>query len=119
MLPSATGGTMSYRILDRGLDEMAASTRTGFWPRLAASIAVGLVSLACLPAVACAAWAAWAIGWDVISWLGTRDQQLGRPIRQSSRLIHITSLVCGVTGWVTLGVLLWTTGTAAGALCGV
>jgi PAS domain S-box-containing protein len=110
----------TYRFLDRGLDEMAAGARAGFWPRLASSIAVGLIALGFLPWQVCAVWSAWVIGWDVTSWFGTRAQHKGlRTIPTWSRLVHLASLVFGVAGWVTLGVLLWTSGTAAGGLCGV
>src|SRR5581483_4917864 len=109
----------TYRFLDRGLDEMAAGARAGFWPRLVSTVAVGLIALGFLPWQVCAAWSAWVIGWDSASWFGTRAQHLGLPIPTWSRLLHMASLVWGVTGWVTLGVLLWTSGTAAGGLCGV
>lgn len=118
MLPTL-GERMSYRILDRGLDEMAAGARAGFWPRLAASVAVGLISLAFLPLRACLIWSAWVLFWDIASFFGTRDQHMGRPVPDWSRWLHVVSLVFGVAGWVTLGVLLWLTGSAAGGLCGV
>ncbi len=107
------------RFLDDGLDEMAAGARAGFWPRLAATVAVGLIAARILPWQACAVWSAWVVLWDVVSFFGTRDQQLGRPVSEASRLLHVACLVFGVAGWVTLGVLLWATGTAAGGLCGV
>jgi PAS domain S-box-containing protein len=109
----------TYRFLDRGMDEMAAGARAGFWPRLASSVAVGLIALSFLPWQVCALWSAWVIGWDVASWFGTRAQHKGLAVPAWSRLLHVICLVCGVAGWVSLGVLLWTSGTAAGGLCGL
>ncbi|HEY3948199.1 hybrid sensor histidine kinase/response regulator [Phenylobacterium sp.] len=105
--------------LDRGLDEMAAGARAGFFPRLGATIAVGLISLAFLPWTACAVWAALTIGTDTVSWAVTRDQYLGKPVGWGKRLQHVICLIVGVSNWTALGVMMWATGSAAGAICGV
>ncbi|MFL5296076.1 MAG: ATP-binding protein [Phenylobacterium sp.] len=110
-------GKPEFRFLDRGLDEMAAGTRAGFPPRLAATIAVGLVSLSFLPWPVCLAWAVAVVGFDGASWFASREQYLGLPVRLRSRLGHVFGLVGGVTGWVGLGVLLWASGGPAGAMC--
>ncbi|WP_372786030.1 ATP-binding protein [Phenylobacterium sp.] len=106
-------------LLDRGLDEMAAETRVSIGPRLAATIGVGLIALAFLPWPICIAWLVFTVGLDIVSWFVTRDQFLGREISLRKRLEYVACLVGGVAAWVLLGVLLWGTGTASGAVCGV
>jgi PAS domain S-box-containing protein len=106
-------------LFDRGLDEMAANARGGFAPRVAATLGVGLIALAFLPAPVCAAWTALAVGNDVLSWFVSRDQHLGRPVGWGPRLGHVACLMAGAVLWVLLGVAFWGAGTAAGALCGV
>ncbi|THD58867.1 ATP-binding protein [Phenylobacterium sp.] len=108
-----------FSVLDRGLDEMAAGARAGFGPRAVATLGVGLVALAFLPWPICLAWALVVSGLDLTSFICTRDQFLGRPVTQAVRLQHVACLVGGVLGWVSLGVLFWRTGSAAGAVCAV
>jgi PAS domain S-box-containing protein len=107
------------RILDQGLDEMAAGANVSTGPRMAATIGTGLIALAFLPWQVCAAWFAYVTAIDVISWFITRGQAAGRPVGWGPRLGHVACLVAGMAGWVTLGVLFWTLGSAAGALGGV
>jgi PAS domain S-box-containing protein len=107
------------RFLDAGLDEMAAGARAGFWPRLAATVAVALIVANLLGWPVTLAWATWAIGWDGLSWFWTRDQFLGLPVSERARLLHVICVAAGIAAWTTLGALLWTSGTAAGATCGV
>jgi PAS domain S-box-containing protein len=59
------------------------------------------------------------VGWDWLSWIWTREQFLGRPVSDAVRLKHVATVVFGVAGWTTLGGLLWTSGSAAGAICAV
>jgi len=109
----------AFTFLDRGLDEMAAGARATIAPRIAAIAGVGLVILAFLPWPVCAAWVLLVGGIDLVSWVVTRDQFLSVPVGTRKRLQHVACLVAGVFGWGMLGVMLWRTGTAAGALCGV
>jgi PAS domain S-box-containing protein len=113
-------GTMKLlNLFDRGLDEMAAGTRVGFAPRIAATVGVGLTALAFLPAPVCLAWWAFVASMDVVSWFITRDQFLGRPVGWGPRLGHVACLVGGVAAWVLLGIMFWRTGSAAGAVSAV
>lgn len=109
----------AFTFLDRGLDEMAAGARATIAPRIAAIVGVGIVTLAFLPWPVCGAWAALVGSIDLISYAVTRDQFLGLPISPAKRLQHVACLVAGVFGWGMLGVMLWRTGSTAGALCGV
>jgi PAS domain S-box-containing protein len=108
---------MRWSFFDRGLDEMAAGAYASAGPRVAATLGVGAIALAFLPWQVCALWAVVVGGLDVLSWTLTRDQYLGRPIGLGKRLQHVACLIAGVTGWSTLSVLLWLSGSAGGALC--
>jgi PAS domain S-box-containing protein len=110
---------MVLSFFDSGLDEMAAGARATIGARVAATLCVGAIALAFLPLPVCLAWCAAVGGADILSWFVTRDQALGLPVSMGKRLQHVGCLVGGVTGWVTLGVLFWRTGTAGGAVCGV
>jgi PAS domain S-box-containing protein len=107
------------RLFDQGLDEMAAGARASFWPRLGATLGVAAIAMALLPTPICLIWAAVVGGLDIVSWFITRDQFLGRTVGWPARLQHVSCLVGGVVGWVTLGVLFWRTDSAVGAICGV
>ncbi|MGZ6019970.1 MAG: hybrid sensor histidine kinase/response regulator, partial [Phenylobacterium sp.] len=108
---------MVLDFFDTGLDEMAAGARTGIIPRVVAMLAVGLISLAFLPWQVCAAWFVAVGGVDIFSWFATGEQAAGGPVSRRARLTHVACLVGGVAGWVSLGVLFWRTGSAAGAVC--
>jgi PAS domain S-box-containing protein len=109
---------MILDFFDSGFDEMAAGARDGVAARLAAVVGVAVISLAFLPWPVCAAWCAAVGGLDIFSWFATGEQAAGGPVSWRARLSHIVSLVGGVAGWVSLGVLFWRTGSAAGAVCG-
>ncbi len=109
---------MALDVFDSGLDEMAAGARSGIGPRLIAIVGVGLISLNFLPWTVCAAWCALVGGVDIFSWFATGEQAAGGPVSRRARFTHVACLVGGVAGWVSLGVLFWRTGSAAGAVCG-
>jgi PAS domain S-box-containing protein len=106
-----------FRLLDDGLDEMAAGARTGLPPRVAATIATAMIAAVALPAGACVAWAAWVLGWDMASWFWTHDQQKGLPVSDARRWLHVATILGGVSGWTALGAMLWATGQPAAAFC--
>jgi len=110
---------MTYRFLDNGLDEMAAGARRGLPPRLVATVAIALIVSHLLGWPVTLVWAVWVMAWDGLSWFWTRDQVLGNPVSDRVRWKHVATIVAGIAGWTTLGALLWLSGTAAGALCGV
>jgi PAS domain S-box-containing protein len=107
------------RLLDKGLDELAANAHASFWTRIPAIVAVALIVTQFLPAPVCAAWFAVEIGIEIWSWFATRAQHRGGPVTTAQRLEYLATLVSGATGWCALGVLLWTGGTAGGAICAV
>jgi PAS domain S-box-containing protein len=107
------------RLLDQGLDEAAAGAHASTAPRIAAAFGVGLISLAFLPAAVCAIWFALIAAIDTVSWFLTRDQYLGLPIEPKARAKHVACLIAGMSAWVGLGVMLWSSGSAAGGACAV
>ena len=107
------------RLFDQGLDEMAAGARASFRARLAATVGVALISLAFLPWMVCAAWAAVVGGLEILSWFLTREQAMGRTVGWRARLQHVGCLVGGVAGWVFLAIMFWNTGLASGAVAAV
>jgi len=106
-------------LFDTGLDEMAGNARAGFAPRVAATVGVALIALTLLPWPICAAWLAIAGGLDLLTFVTTRGQSLGRPVSAAARLGYVGCLVGGALAWVLLGVLFWRAGSAAGAISGV
>jgi len=104
---------------DQGLDEAAAGAHASTGARIAAIVGVGLISLAFLPWTASAAWAAYVAGLDAYSWFVTRDQFLGRTITVKARIRYFATLGGGIIGWTALGVMLWSTGSAAAGVCAV
>jgi len=105
------------KYLDAGLDEVAAGAHATTGGRVAAAIAVALISLAFLPWTFCAAWFGAVAATDAISWVCTRDQFLGREITVQARLKHLACLVSGIVVWVSMGEALWASGSAAGGVC--
>jgi PAS domain S-box-containing protein len=111
------GGMLDF--FDKGLDEAAAGAHASTAGRMAAALAVGLLSLAFLPPLVCAGWVAIVSVIDIVSWFLTRDQYLGREIQVADRLKHVACLVGGMAAWVAQGAMLWCSGTAAGGACAV
>jgi PAS domain S-box-containing protein len=107
------------RLLDKGLDELAANAHASFSARIPAIIAVGLIALNFLPAPVCAVWFGAEMALETWSWFATRAQYRGRPISDARRLQYLATLVGGATGWCVLGGLFWTSGTAGGAVSAV
>ena len=104
-------------ILDEGLDGLAAAAHGSMWSRIPAIIAVGLIALAFVPLTFCAAWVAAEVGLEAWSWFATRRQFLKQPVNTAQRLEYLATLVIGVIGWQVLGVLFWSAGSAASAVC--
>jgi PAS domain S-box-containing protein len=107
------------RLLDNGLDELAANAHTSIWARIPAIVAVGLITPAFLPARVIDAWVAAEILIETWSWFATRAQYLGRPVTTLQRLNYLCTLVSGAAGWFVLAVLLWTSGSSGGAVAAV
>jgi len=107
------------RILDDGLDEMAARAHQGLPLRAAITAgAAGLVSLM-LPWRLCLAWLAVQLTSETISVFVSRPQYLGRRVSLAVRAAHLSTVASGSFIWVALGALLWVSGTPEGAVSAV
>ena len=106
-------------VLEDGLDELAATSHAGFLPRLGATLAVAVILCLVLPANICIGWGVVAGVSECSAWFGTRRQFRGLQISWKTRLWHVIGLAVSSTAWVYIGAVLWLTGSAEPALCGV
>ena len=107
------------KILDDGLDELAARTHQGFALRMLVTfVTIGLASTM-LPTPLCIAWVCVQTLSESISWFATRPQFFGINAGPRRRAIQLVPLGFGCSVWTVLGGLLWSVGTPEGAVSGV
>src|SRR5579859_3032304 len=99
-------------LLDPGLDELAASTHAGFWPRVMVNAAVAAVFMLVLPWRLCMAWGCVTLALEAQAWFATRRQYLGQQVGWRTRLWHAAGLATSSVAWVGIGALLWVSGAA-------
>ncbi len=104
------------RILDEGLDELAAHAHKAQPSRLLVILGVGAVLGLVVAWPAAAAWTAASLALEGWSWFATRPQFKGVPIGLVQRANHFANLVAIAGAWFFVGALFWTTGTTAGAI---
>ena len=108
-----------HKILDDGLDELAARTHEGFALRMLVTfVTIGLASTM-LPTWLCVAWLCVQTLSESISWLATRPQFFGIEAGPRRRAVQLATLGFGCSVWTVLGGLLWSVGTPEGAVSGV
>jgi PAS domain S-box-containing protein len=109
------------RLLDDGLDELAATSHAGFKPRLVMNVVVAGVFAMVIPWRISVIWGCVSVGLEIATWLiNNRPQyQTGRPSGWRRRLWHAGCLTVACLLWVGLGALSWMSGTLEGALCAV
>ncbi|MFI4933500.1 MAG: ATP-binding protein [Caulobacterales bacterium] len=107
------------KILDDGLDEMAARAYQGMPLRLVVTAGTAALTSLLLPWRLCLVWVLFQILCESLSVLVTRPQALGQKVSLRVRFAHLCTLVFGVSLWMGLAVALWTTGTPAGAVSAV
>ncbi|HWA61497.1 MAG TPA: ATP-binding protein [Caulobacteraceae bacterium] len=107
------------RILDEGLDEIAAGHHRATPLRCAVTLVLGLISLAVLPADLCVEWLMLMAALEGWSWVATRAQYLGRPVDRAGRLRHLASHVAIVFAWLSFALAMWIGGGQTGALVGL
>src|ERR1700722_231518 len=95
------------KILDDGLDEMAARAYQGMPLRLVVTTCVAAVVTLLLPWRVCLAWLALVLLTEGISVFVTRPQAMGRKVGPAVRVAHLVNLVAGAMLWMVLGALLW------------
>ena len=107
------------RLLDDGLDEMAARTYQGLPVRLAVTVvAAGLAGLL-LPWRICLIWLLTQGLSEALGVLVSRPQAKGVAGDLGLRTGHLVSVAVGCCIWMSLGGMLWISGAAAGAVCAV
>ena len=107
------------RLLDDGLDEIAAGHHHGAPLRLTVTASVVVISLWFLPAAICADWALLIFALEGWSWLATRAQYKGQPVGAGARFNHLASHCAIAFAWMGQGWMLWTCGSIEGAICAV
>ncbi|MFO1013910.1 MAG: ATP-binding protein [Caulobacteraceae bacterium] len=105
------------RLLDDGLDELAANTHRGFVMRLATTWASGLLAAIILSWPVAGAWIAAMTAGEAYAWVSTRQQFLGRKVSLTRRAAHASALFLLSGGWTILGALWWLSGHVEGAVC--
>jgi PAS domain S-box-containing protein len=106
-------------LLDDGLDELAAKTYQGFPQRMATTAIVAALASNLLPWQSCALFLVAQSISEGICLLASRRQFLGFKATPRQRLIQLSTVGFGCISWMTLGALLWSSGTAAGAVTGM
>ncbi|HEX5380162.1 MAG TPA: ATP-binding protein [Phenylobacterium sp.] len=105
-----------HRILDQGLDELAARTHQGFVQRMIVTYSVAALATWMLPWPVCIAWALTQTVSESLSWLATRRQALGLAGSPARRLAQLATLGSGCMIWMSLGAALWASGAPEGAV---
>src|SRR4051794_12352958 len=104
------------RLLDEGLDELAAGAHEGLPGRIVVGLGVGGSALLILPAATVAIWLGAFLFGEAWGWFSTRAQYLvakGRraaPVTRLERVNQFADLVFCAMVWFTLGLLFWLTG---------
>jgi PAS domain S-box-containing protein len=106
------------RLLDDGLDELAARSHEGTVVRLFIGVGVAGLASTLLPPTLCLVWLVLQLANEIFSWFVTRRQFRGGRASIPLRLVHIITLATGCLIWMGLGCLLWATGTPEGEICG-
>ena len=107
------------RLLDDGLDEIAAGHHQGTPLRALVTAAVALIALWLVPAALCADWSLLMVAVEGWSWFATRRQFKGQVAGAAARLNHLASHTAISFAWMGLGWLFWVSGSMEGAISAV
>jgi PAS domain S-box-containing protein len=107
------------KILDDGLDEMAARAYQGLPLRMVVTTCVAGVVTLLLPWRLCLAWLGLQVLSEGLSIFVTRPQALGRKVGPAVRIAHLADLVVGSMLWMGLGAALWFGNAPGGPICAV
>ena len=102
------------KLLDDGLDEMAARAFEGLAMRMVATVGVTALVTMMLPWRLCLAWLAVQTVSEATSALVTRPQSRGETVGPWMRLAHLGTVISGCSLWTLLGCMLWASGTPEG-----
>ncbi|WP_421933751.1 ATP-binding protein [Phenylobacterium sp.] len=103
-------------LLDDGLDELAAKTYQGFPLRMSVTAAVAALASLELPWRVCVVFLVLQTLSESLCLLASRRQYLGLAASPRLRLAQLSTVAFGCVSWMTLGALLWSAGTPAGAV---
>jgi PAS domain S-box-containing protein len=107
------------KILDDGLDEMAARAYQGMPLRLVVTACVAAVATLLLPWRLCLAWLGLELLTEGVAVFVTRRQAMGRKVGPVVRIAHLANLMVGAMLWMGLGALLWIDPAPGGTICAV
>jgi PAS domain S-box-containing protein len=105
------------KILDDGLDEMAARAYQGLPLRMVVTTCVAGVVTLLLPWRLCLAWLGLQVLSEGLSIFVTRPQALSRKVGSAVRIAHLADLVVGSMLWMGLGAALWIDKAPGGPIC--
>ena len=104
------------KILDDGLDELAARSLEGLPQRLLITAGTAIISSAILPWQACLGWLVTQTASEFISRRFARPQYEGRAVGPGWRAAYLMTLASGCAIWMSLGAMMWLSGRPEGAL---
>jgi PAS domain S-box-containing protein len=107
------------KILDDGLDEMAARAYQGMPLRLIVTTGVAVLMSLMLPWRLCLAWLGLSVFSEGLSIFVTRPQAKGRKVGPLVRALHLANMVFGAMLWMSLGAVLWFADVQGGPVCAV
>src|SRR5258706_7672586 len=114
MVAQTGRGQGLIRLLDDGLDELAAHSHQGFLTRILVTLGAGLLCLFMLPASVVRAWMLVITVLELWSWFATRAQHRGVEVGPLTPLSHLGTLITVNGAWFVLGGLLWVLGGVEG-----
>src|SRR5258706_4082665 len=100
MVAQTGRGQGLIRLLDDGLDELAAHSHQGFLTRILVTLGAGLLCLFMLPASVVRAWMLVIAVLEAWSWFATRAQHQGVAVGPLTRLSHFGTPITVNAAWV-------------------
>ena len=107
------------RLLDERLDEIAAGAHASWTARLFVTLGAAVVGGALTHWSLTIGWGSIATLLEAWNWFATRRQFQDLPISWGRRVSYFAVMTLGYSWWFGLALVLWLSGTAEGALCGV
>ncbi len=107
------------KILDEGLDEVAARSHQGFGIRMVVTFAAISLISTMLPWRICLAWVCAQTISETFSWVVSKPQSLGKAASPGRRVVMLITLATCCIIWSFLGGMLWMAGTPETAVSAV
>ncbi|MFN3512429.1 MAG: ATP-binding protein [Phenylobacterium sp.] len=106
------------KILDEGLDELAAVAHQGAPLRFIVTCLSAIIATALLPSWICTGWLAAMSLAELWAYSTTRRQARGETVGPAARASYAVTLFLVAGGWMAFGALLWAQGSPGGAVAG-